>query len=87
MGASISTIVMVVARGFLVLIIVSFFISVPLGYYFAMNWLEGFAIRINLSPLIFILSGIISFIVASLAIFTQSINAAKMNQVKTLRYE
>ncbi len=87
LGASIASIVLVIAKGFLVLVVVSFIISIPLGYYLALNWLADFAFSISLSPFIFISSGIISVVVAVLAVSSQSVKAARLNPVKTLRYE
>ncbi len=87
LGAGIWNIVAVIMKGFLVLVLVSFIISVPAGYYISENWLQDFAYRIELGPLIFLFSGVISTIVAGLAILSQSLYAARLDPVSTLKYE
>ncbi len=87
LGARVSDIVLIVSKGFMVLIVVSFLVSFPIGFILAREWLQDFAYQINLNPLLFVLSGIISLVVALLAVSTQSVHAARLNPVNTLRYE
>ncbi len=87
LGAGIWSIVGVIMKGFLVLVLISFIISAPAGYYISENWLQDFAYRVKLSPFIFLFSGLISTLVAGLAILYQSLNAARLDPVNTLKHE
>ncbi len=87
LGAGIWSIVSAIMKGFLILVLISFAISAPAGYYISENWLQGFAYRIELNLWIFILSGLVSTLVAAMAILSQSLHAARMNPVVTLKYE
>jgi putative ABC transport system permease protein len=84
-GASVNTIVGMLSKEYIRLILISFVISVPLGWYFMNKWLEGFAYRIEPGVLVFLISGIISFLVAWLTISFESYRAANRNPVETLR--
>jgi putative ABC transport system permease protein len=51
------------------------------------RWLEGFAYRITIGPMIFIEAGLIALAVAILTIGWQSVKAALANPVQSLRNE
>ena len=51
------------------------------------NWLDNFAFRINLNLLVFIMAGIIAFVLAILTIAYQAYKAATQNPVESLKYE
>lgn len=87
LGASVSTILSMLSREFLLLIIVSAIIAIPLGYYFMNQWLTSFAYRISLTPAVFILAGASVIVVAWLTISIRSLRAASINPVKSLRNE
>lgn len=87
LGASLLEIVSGIMKGFVALVAISFLISVPIGYFLSIEWLQDFAYRINPSPMIFLLAGVASIMVAGLTILSQSLNAAKSDPVRTLRHE
>ncbi len=87
LGATLSGIVIVVSRSFMLLVLISFLISIPLGYYLTAGWLSDFEYRIDLSFWIFIVAGAISLLVSFLTIYGQSVKAAKLDPVKTLRQD
>jgi len=62
-------------------------IAWPIGWYAMHKWLENFAYRTNLNPWLFILAGVLSFVIAALPIGYQSIKAAIADPVDSLRYE
>ena len=62
-------------------------ITVPISYYATQTWLEGFAYRIEIGPVIFLLTGGLVLLIALLAVSYQSIKAALADPVKSLRYE
>jgi putative ABC transport system permease protein len=51
------------------------------------NWLQGFAFRIDISPWVFGIAGIIAVAIAMGTISFQAIKAALMNPVKSLKTE
>ncbi len=87
LGASVGAILVLVSRGFFKMVVLSFLISIPLGIYFGQAWLQEFEYRIEITPLVFVISGILSIVIAALAVGGQSLKAAVSNPVKTLRYE
>jgi len=87
LGASVSGIVNLLSVDFLKLIIVSFFIAMPVAWYFMHQWLQDFAYRIDISWWIFILAGILAILIAIATISFQAIKAAMSNPVKSLRSE
>lgn len=87
MGASVSGIVMLLSKEFGKLVLVAFVVSVPVAWYFTSQWLQDFEFRIDLNPWIFLLAGLITFLVAWLTMSYQSIKAATMSPSKSLRDE
>jgi putative ABC transport system permease protein len=84
-GASVNSIVGMLSKEYIRLILVSFVISIPLGYYFMNKWLEGFAYKINPGISVFLISGIIAFLIAWFTISFESFRAASRNPVDTFR--
>ena len=84
-GASVQSIVGMLSKEYVKLIIISFVISVPIGYYLMDKWLEGFAYKISPGVTVFVISGLLSFTIAWLTISFESYRAANRNPVETLR--
>jgi putative ABC transport system permease protein len=84
-GASVSTIIGMLSKEYVRLIVISFVISIPIGYYFMNEWLESFAYRIQPGVMVFLISGIVSFAIAWLTISFESFRVANRNPVETLR--
>lgn len=61
--------------------------ATPLAYVALQRWLEGFAYRIDLTPGVFLLTGVVVLLIALLTVSYQSIKAALADPVKSLRYE
>jgi putative ABC transport system permease protein len=87
LGASISNVVFILSKDFLILVVVSNVIAWPVAYYFMNKWLQDFAYRINVSWWMFILAGGLALVIALLTISRQAIRAATANPVESLRYE
>jgi len=87
MGASIGSIVGLLSKDFLKLVIIAFLIASPLAYYGMYKWLENFAYKTDIQWWIFIAAAILSVAIAFLTVSFQSIKAALMNPVKSLRSE
>jgi putative ABC transport system permease protein len=84
-GASIESIVAMLSKEYIKLIVISFAISVPLGHYFMNKWLEGFAYKITPGMSVFIISGLVSFLIAWLTISFESFRAASKNPVDAFK--
>jgi putative ABC transport system permease protein len=84
-GASIRSILVMLSREYVKLVAISFLISIPIGYYLMEKWLENFAYKISPGVSVFLVSGIVSFLVAWLTISFESFRAATKNPVDTLR--
>ena len=87
MGASVSSVVQLLSREFLVLVIIAALIAFPLGWWAMNKWLEDFAYRIHIEWWVFPVAGIAALIIALLTVSFQAIKAALANPVKSLRTE
>ncbi len=87
LGSSILQIVTLLSKDFIKLVLVSFVIAFPLGYYLMNKWLEDFAYRIEIHWSTFVMSGLITIIIAFITISFRSINAAITNPIKSLKTE
>lgn len=87
MGASLASIVTMIARNFVLLVGISCLIAFPVAYYFMHNWLKIFPYNEGLKPLTFILSGATVLAIALLTVGFHTIKAALSNPVKSLRSE
>ncbi len=87
LGASVPNIVFLLSKDFIRLIIISFLIASPVAWYVMHNWLEGFAYRIPISWWIFPCAGLLAFIIALGTVSVQTMRAAGMNPVTSLRSE
>jgi putative ABC transport system permease protein len=87
MGASISQLWLLLSRDFVLLVLISCAIASPLAYYFLQNWLAKYNYHISISPFVFVGAGGAAVLVTLATISFQSIKAALMNPVKSLRSE
>ena len=87
LGASVSSIVKLLSKDFLILVAVSAVFAFPVAWYAMNNWLQDFAYRINIPWWIFIAALIIAALIALFTISFQAIKAAIANPVKSLRTE
>lgn len=87
LGASIANIVTHLSVDFIKLVVIGFVIAVPLAWFSMNKWLADFAYRIEIGTEIFLLAGAAAVLIALLTISWQSIKAALMNPVESLRSE
>ena len=87
MGADVSGIVWFLAKDFLLLIMISFVIALPVTYYCIKNWLESFAMRMDLSAGLFILPLLLVILITGLTISLHVIKAALNNPIDSIRDE
>jgi ABC-type antimicrobial peptide transport system permease subunit len=86
-GASTSSVVFLLNRDFLLLVIISFIIAAPVSWFLVKKWLSEFAYKTDLSLWVFVMAGVLAFLVAFFTVSWQSWKAARKNPVDSLRYE
>ena len=87
LGASVTSIVYLFSKEFTILIGIAFLIATPIAYFFMHQWLQNYAYRTNIGFGIFLLTILISEIIAWLTVGYQAIKAAVANPVTSLRSE
>jgi putative ABC transport system permease protein len=87
MGASIWQLSNMLSKDFIKLVAISFVIAAPVAYYGMSQWLQGFTYRIDISILVFLISGFISVLIAWFTVGFESLKAARANPVESLRSE
>ena len=87
LGASVFSIVGLLARDFLKLVSVAIVVASPVAWYAMNSWLQEFAYRIDIDGWVFALAGLLAVGIALVTVSFQSIKAALMNPVKSLRSE
>jgi ABC-type antimicrobial peptide transport system permease subunit len=87
LGASLTNILFLFSKEFILLITLAFLIAAPVGYFVMHNWLENFAYQIRIGGNIFIIAIFSSFVIAACTIAYQSVKTALANPVKSLRTE
>jgi len=86
-GASVNDITLMLSKEFLKLTLIAVLIAFPLAWWAMNNWLQSFAYRIKISPLVFLIAGFSVMLITLITIGFQSIKAAIANPVKSLRTE
>jgi len=87
LGASVGQITYRLTTDFLKMVGLAILISLPIGWYAMNKWLEDFSYRIEISGWVFVLASLLAAGIAVLTVGYQSIKAAIVNPVKSLRAE
>jgi ABC-type antimicrobial peptide transport system permease subunit len=87
LGASVNSIILKFSREFVLLIGLGFVLSAPAAWLLMREYLNQFAYRIELGPVIFLVGIGITLIIALLTVGYRSFKAATVNPVDSLRYE
>ncbi len=87
LGASVQSLVILMSKDFTKLVLISIFISIPVSWYLMDIWIDDFAYSSGIEWWVFIASGVCALIIAWLTVSWQSIKAALMNPVKSLKSE
>ncbi len=87
LGANVFGITKLLTKEFVLLIIIANLIAIPLVWYFADQWLQTFAFRTSLNPLLFAGTLAIALTATLLIVGLQTVKAAMTNPVNSLRYE
>jgi len=87
MGATMSSLVLLITKDFSRLVILSFVIAAPLAWWAMTNFLERYPYRIGIAWWILPLAGLITLALALLIVSTQALKAAANNPSQSLRSE
>ena len=87
LGASVSSIITLLSKDFLKLVLIALVLATPLAWWAVSQWLGTFAYRTELSWWLFAVAGLLAVGIALMTVSFQSIRAALMNPVKSLRSE
>ena len=87
LGASVANLWKMLSKDFVVLVLISCLIAIPIGYYLMRSWLGNFEYRTEISWWIFLITCIAAVTITILTVSFQAIKAALMNPVKSLRAE
>jgi len=87
LGASISQIIGMLSKDYILAIAVANLIALPVTWYFLSSWLQNFALRIALGIEYFITVAIFLLIIGLATIIVRTIKTAHTNPVVSLRYE
>ncbi|MDP9081119.1 MAG: ABC transporter permease [Bacteroidota bacterium] len=87
LGASVQNILLLISKDFIGLILIANAIALPLAYWGCYKWLQNYKFRIDFSAWFFITPMAMVFLIAILTVSYQSIKAALVNPVRSLRSE
>jgi putative ABC transport system permease protein len=87
LGASIGNIIYLLNTRFVIPVLVAMAIAAPLAWYAMNQWLSGFAYRIEFNWGLVALAGFVALMISLVTVSYESIKAAKVNPVKSLRSE
>jgi putative ABC transport system permease protein len=87
LGATVSQVWLLLSKDFIVLVLISCAIAVPVALYFLQSWLLKYDYRISIGPGVFIATSFVAMLITIITISFQAIKAALANPVKSLRSE
>ena len=85
LGATVTQVTNMLSKEFLKLVGIACIIAFPLAWWGMNKWLQGFAYRISISWWVFVLAAFAAILLTMLTVSFQSIKAALMNPVKSLK--
>jgi len=87
LGAGVSNITALLSRDFVKLVLIAILIGAPVAWWVMNEWLQDFAYRITISWWMIAIAGVAALLIALVTISFQSIKAALVNPIKSLRTE
>jgi putative ABC transport system permease protein len=85
LGASVKQIVSTLSKEFIWLVGIALLLAAPVGWYFMSDWLGGYAYRVNMGALPFLVAGGVALLIAFVTISMQTFKAAFANPATRLR--
>jgi putative ABC transport system permease protein len=87
MGASVTNVVLLLSKDFTKLVLFSFPIAIPIGWYSMDRWLQHFPYKTDSSAWVFVVAGGLTLLICWTTVVYQAIKAALTNPVTSLRSE
>jgi putative ABC transport system permease protein len=87
MGADTLQVTYLVTRDFILLVGIGALVAMPLAWFGVGRWLENFAFRTAIEPLVFIGAALVVLLIASFTVSFRAIRAAQTDPVQALRHE
>lgn len=87
LGASVGNVALLVSHDFFKLVFIAIVIASPLAWYVMTKWLQNFAYQTQIGLSVFLITTLSALLITGLTVSFQSIKAALMNPVKSLRSE
>jgi len=87
LGASVFNLWRLLSKDFVILVTIAFIIATPVAYYFMHSWLQAYSYRSPITWWIFAVTALGAMVITLLTVSYQSIKAAMMNPVKSLKSE
>ena len=87
LGSTVGQIVSLLSKDFVRLVFFSFLVSFPIGFYLMEQWLQDFAYRTTIPWWVFVLTAIITMVIAFTTVSYRSVRAANANPIDSLRME
>ncbi len=86
-GATRQSLMILLSKDYIVLVVISLFISIPATLYLMGQWLQSFEYKVSIGWNVFALSGIIALLIALIVISFQVIKSTTASPAQTLKYE
>jgi putative ABC transport system permease protein len=87
LGASVATITSELCQNFMISLVLSALVGIPVSYYLVTWWLAQYAYRIDITFVLFLIPLCVLLAIGLSTIIFQSVKAAGKNPVDSLRYE
>lgn len=87
LGASVGSVVQLLSTDFLKLVSLSFIFAFPAAWYAMNEWLKNYPYRISIGAWMFVATALIAISIAFLTVGWQSLRAAMIDPVKSLKTE
>ncbi len=87
LGAEVSQIVMILSKEFMILVVIANVLSWPIVYLVMDGWLNNFTSRISIGVLVFLISALLVFLIAVVSVGYKTLQTARTNPIRALRYE
>ena len=87
LGASVQKLMLLLTKDYAILVCIAISLSLPLGSYLMNQWLEGFAYRTGIGPMVYITGALAIIVITFLTVSVKSTAAANSNPIRSLRDE
>ncbi|RDB07479.1 ABC transporter permease [Runella aurantiaca] len=87
MGAGIPNLIIVLSQDFVKLVLISLAIAIPLAWFGMKSWLDNYSVRVEISVWVFVAVGFAAILIALATVSFQTIKAALVNPIKSLKSE